>query len=153
MTNLPFHKSDIKGDTEMPLNVELLQKVKAHILAEPRRLDMSIGASKASQVVEKAGFPPCGTVACIAGWSAIFCGAITQEKLNEQAEYGMGEISWGTLEAEAVKALGLTGQSNRLFYWKYWPEEFKKRYAVAVTREQVAKVTADRIDHLIATGE
>lgn len=66
----------------MPLNVELLRKVKRHILAEPKRLVMSEGLvygtagetyspSAAYNEPDDLPFPKCGTVGCIAGWTCV----------------------------------------------------------------------------------
>lgn len=46
------------------MNVELLQKVKEKILAEPSAVDMDLWSSPSSST-------PCGTVACIGGWALL----------------------------------------------------------------------------------
>jgi hypothetical protein len=50
-----------------PEAVALLQRVKAHILEEPRRVYMD-DWRKLGQAAKNLTDPPCGTVACIAGW-------------------------------------------------------------------------------------
>jgi hypothetical protein len=47
---------------------ELLGAVAACILAEPRRYDQGSWLYDAAQVADLASPPPCGTVACRAGW-------------------------------------------------------------------------------------
>lgn len=78
--------------------------------------------------------PPCGTVACIAGWASILCG---------NAPY------------EAVDASRLClslDEQHRLFYVTSWPMNFGEGYTNAKTPEERASITADRIDHFIKTN-
>jgi len=51
--------------------VRLLRRVQRHILAEPKRVDMSIWRLKKDETFgcPRRGFPTCGTVACIGGWT------------------------------------------------------------------------------------
>ena len=51
----------------MAVNVKLLKKVRKLIAEEPRRLRMSVWGKK----VTGRNAPPCGTVACLAGWTVI----------------------------------------------------------------------------------
>jgi hypothetical protein len=53
-----------KGD-KMALNVALLKKVKKHILAEPKRINMNTWGRDSDEGEPQ---PACGTVGCIAGW-------------------------------------------------------------------------------------
>jgi len=67
----------------MRLNYKLFEKVKVHILEEPRRLrqacwvehkssESSWGYDNYNAIIsEGAKEPPCGTVACVAGWTAL----------------------------------------------------------------------------------
>jgi len=60
----------------MHVNVKLLQRVIKHILDEPRRLRQACwisergGAEYRYAVIEDLA-PPCGTVACFAGWVSL----------------------------------------------------------------------------------
>jgi len=62
----------------MKLNIELFEKVKAHILEEPRRLSQITWVTTREQqpvrfaeIVSSDQEPPCGTVACVAGWTSL----------------------------------------------------------------------------------
>jgi hypothetical protein len=114
------------------MNIELLQRVKTHILEEPRRLSMNAWFYNVNP--EQGGNPPCETVGCIAGWA---------DFLKHGVVIGNEQIG---------SSLELTGdQRKRLFYAHYWPEPFWTRYIYSTSKEENAKVTADRIDHFIAT--
>jgi hypothetical protein len=121
------------------MNVELLRKVKAHILAEPLRLVMStVVASEedgdADEVLWRA-FPACGTVACIAGWACILSGISPRDASMSKAE--------GLLHLDVL-------QANRLFEPEQWPREFSD----GITddgEERTARACAARIEHFIKT--
>lgn len=112
------------------MNVELLRKVKDHILAEPRRLDMCVVIKFRSGSIFD---PPCGTVGCIAGW----------------ANYLEGRSRGGM--QDAARSLGLGEEWQWLFFLAYWPENFCTRYVNAKTATTRAEVTAERIEHFIKT--
>lgn len=63
--------------------LELVQEVKAHILAEPLRVDMGITTDKRES---KDNGPACGTVGCFAGWIALLSGKITQKEVLTGAD-------------------------------------------------------------------
>lgn len=52
-----------------PLNIELLERVKQHILEEPKRLDMELWRDTADKSDPDA--PACRTYACIGGWTEL----------------------------------------------------------------------------------
>ena len=52
----------------MPVNVKLLKKVRKLIAEEPKRLNMGLWGS---QLRRGRSRPPCGTVACLAGWTIL----------------------------------------------------------------------------------
>lgn len=130
------------------MNVELLERVKAHILEDPRRLDMELWIQDKMYGPDS---PPCGTVGCIAGWAV------------ELTEGGAAHFRSSYITEEARKLLDLTfQQSGTLFHTDSWPEEFRDAYAATYKnygwmapdyRLKQAQVTAARIDHLIQTGE
>jgi hypothetical protein len=158
--------------------VALLRKVQAAITEEPNRLVMgSWGIQRLGQkfVVtsdynpkkqEKRTLPACGTVGCIAGWTAI-CGLPKKEvpsiTINGIEMVNVSEID--DVEKKAIDLLGLDSkQAQRLFFlrswpivqsfgYESWPEEFDKAYGKAKTAKERAKVACERIDHFIATGE
>jgi hypothetical protein len=136
------------------MNVELLQRVKQHILEEPRRLDMDDWAHTSNEA-------PCGTQACIAGWACVLTGKAT---LNPRGYYTFGDpLSDSYVSPSRVggQALGLTpDEADRLFY-AYgaeeeedygWPNEYRLRYERATDAKEKAIATADRIDRFIATN-
>jgi len=122
------------------MNVELLEKVKQHILEEPRRLVMGrvklegepgttpkpnslMPIYAAGNTYEsKQKFPDCGTMACIMGWARI-------------------------LDPVAAR----DGGFGRLCDASTWPKRFRNRYAKAKTPIMRAKIAAARIDHFIKT--
>jgi hypothetical protein len=131
------------------MNVELLEKVKEHILLKPRTFIMGSFIETIGEVPGRttfyndAGdiikFDKCGTAACIAGWATIL-----HEKTNQ--------IPYGKIQDRAKSILGITeSQSNRLFYDTFWPKDFYNRYLTAKSQKQRAQVAAERIDHFIAT--
>lgn len=125
----------------MTINVELLERVKTHILEEPRRLLMQ-GWMLASKEA------PCGTVGCIAGWS------LALEKGVKIADERGLVYRNGRRVADphgaGMKVLGLTeDQADDLFYVVNWPNDMSRRY-VAGDQNAKATVTAERIDRFIA---
>ena len=137
---------------------QLLRRVKKHILEEPRRLNMD---TLGCRVYSEDG-PPCGTVACIAGWTAV----LTKKQLPAQDDVdGWRELLCNAWE-KATQKLGLSQEeSQRLFAeprfygnknYDYgentWPTRFAVRYLKAERSETRARVTAERIEHFIATN-
>jgi|SRR5882757_256323 len=122
------------------MNVELLQKVKDHILAEPAKFDVNLFECN----------HPCGTTRCIGGW-AHFLHNPTDPIAGPHFHPDTREFIY-----PGQYALGLTStEAERLFMITDWPEEFRsypedddgyagESYA---TPEQAAA----RIDHFIAT--
>jgi len=116
------------------MNVKLLRKVQKHILAEPQRWSFSWAISSPQA--------PCGTRACIGGWTVILGKKIDLSTgLQFTAENNAGVAS---------ELLGLTDEErNRLFF--YWPEPFLDRSFKYKTQEALAKNAANRIEHFIKT--
>lgn len=104
------------------MNVRLLRRIGRYILAEPKRVDMSIfliHKNTSTDIVYT--FPKCNTVGCIAGWACA---------LNELYPERVSEI-----EARAAELLGLDAeQANRLFYSNPGGTPQTKRYAQGVVR-------------------
>src|SRR5712671_5400107 len=93
------------------LNVALLRKVKRHMLADPRRLQMS----QALYVTRGKNAPHCGTVGCIAGWVV----ALSRAKKGETSKHVAQRFDniWCAVEGEAASVLGLSIQTlNNLFF-------------------------------------
>lgn len=129
------------------MNVELLNRVKQHILEEPRRLDMDTIKCKVDPTLEKN--PPCGTVGCIAGWATIlspdFERKISPEWENEQELLGISQEQAYRLFTEPKFRL-IRGEGLG------WPADLADAYRVANTAKERAEVTARRIDRFIETN-
>ena len=128
----------------MTVNRELFEKVKAHILEEPRRFYMGDYVTT-PDAISPWEAPACGTVACIAGWAYLLSVKRPSKDANAIAE------------DRAVKLLGITlAESHCLFYAGSWPDEYSHRYIDAenaLDYTGMAQAAADRIDHFLATGE
>ena len=108
----------------MSVNVKLLKKVRKLIADEPRRLDMSYWGMQVKHMKEKpVNPPPCGTVACLAGWTVLAANPKKNwEKLFHDAEglVPVGANYPADTKYEAAKLLGLDIENcpfNRL-HWK-----------------------------------
>jgi hypothetical protein len=132
--------------SEQIINVELLRRVKAHILAEPSRFDMGEfiiegDAARTFAVKFDRPAPPCGTIACIAGWAVL----LSDDDPPSDAE---------EIELRANALLGLTPEmGDRLFFTTEWPERFKQSYREAEDSDLAvaALVAAERVEHFIKT--
>lgn len=122
------------------MNVELLEKVKQHILEEPKRLWMGDWAFKVSPTDENA--PACGTVGCIAGWASLLSNPT--QPFSDVAN---------SADDPNVNNLDLDEDTAwRLFYVDSWPVQFVDAYDKArgdLTKR--AEITAARIEHFIKT--
>lgn len=110
------------------MNVELLQKVKEKILAEPTAVNMDDWCFSSNKT-------PCGTVACIAGWACV---------LSEVKDH---------FRDEAPIFLKLNRiNSGNLFYISQWPEELYEKLIKQVPgTPEYAAIVAARIDRFIET--
>lgn len=127
------------------MNVELLEKVKRHILAKPKRLYMPFVVVRKERhprleinYGKSRGYAECGTAACIAGWTCLLSG-IKPEDVSV---------------FEASKLLGLnSGQASRLFYGPRGGEADKKFSDIwnGSGTAKEARLAAARIDHFIKT--
>lgn len=127
------------------MNVTLLKKVKRAILREPKRLcmyywlDVDPTPSRA---------PSCGTVGCIAGWTAI----LAKRKSGSIRLTAHQFIGGATASVVAECALKLShGQARRLFHLGEWPVKLGEEYENARTHRQHAQIAAKRIDLFIKT--
>jgi hypothetical protein len=129
------------------MNIELLLKVKAHILEEPNRLNMRswllrVGGVYANWVFDKEirHFGNCGTTACIAGWAAI---------LGEPKK----RVTIMDAEDCAIELLDIRDDdAEKLFFVDDWPRDL--RVAWQNTKPNAfaarARIAAKRIDRFIA---
>jgi len=143
--------------------IRLLRRVQEHILSDPRRFNMDYWKRHVSLARIAAGedcifgiesakdVPPCGTIACIAGWTALL-----------GTPPGNRPLLWSKVRTCATELLGLKplldergfsyGSDYRLFFEENWPERFYHRFRLATSRRQRARIAAQRIDHFIKTG-
>lgn len=144
-------KSTTKKPAKRGFNVRLLRRIQKHILEEPRRFFMlgfiakgePGGKFKAHPNVPwfrpadlADSVPPCGTAACIAGWTNLFTGHRPDAWHPARKEIGISNA-----------------QAKTLFNSGFWPEPFRGRYSSASTPAKRAKIAAARIEHLIQHGE
>lgn len=137
-----------------PKAIQLLLRVKAHILEEPRRLNMSewkqtafpgmivkdgyehgLNASKHHQLLTAKTAPPCGTVGCIAGWVCLLSGA-----------------DYPIFGGQAAAYLGVEEHHlEPLFYPRKWPNKTRfRQYLNARSQRRRAQIVGRVIDEFIA---
>ncbi len=98
-------------------NEKLYDKVVAHILEEPKRMDMDRWVQNPFYVKENR-MPACGTVACFGGWSVALSKRWKYAKLNEH---------YWSIGPMARAALGITWEeSDVLFITSRWPQEYRE---------------------------
>ena len=136
------------------MNIKKLKKLKAWILAEPRRYNQKWWIfGKHSNVVQEQK-PPCGTAACLAGNACLMEGYVPVP------EYlGQERMDWVSLDngpridvgVAAEKILGMKGKGNKLFSadCQGWSEKARQAYLVAKTPQQRADAAAMELDRLI----
>jgi hypothetical protein len=126
------------------MNVELLRRVEAHILEEPKRLFMR------KWVQFKRDYAECNTAACIAGWAVM----LTGDKKAVEAQL-KSETSWvhqrSPIAEAAQELLQLTPtESYRLFDPSAWPLQFYHGLTDDGSRDS-AEATVQRIEWFIHT--
>lgn len=137
------------------MNIELLRKIQAIVLEEPKRLVMerwiSIPVDRRDSRV-----PECGTMGCVAGWATLLSRQAQQKDstFRELAEEirELGSI----VQHTGATALKLDhGQATRLFYLNSWPPDFANAFTGASQYPDYlvrrANITSLRIDRFIAT--
>ncbi len=141
------------------MNIDLLLKVRAAILAEPAQFIMASWFAKGSVYhhdedpessydrttdIPRGTIPNCGTAACIAGWTC----AIANGRLPaEQRLFSSG------VDFVAEAALGIDQERGALlFYVREWPYDMQQAWLAATTLEARAQVAAARIDKFVETG-
>ena len=150
MVTLPYRE---KVGEDM--NVRLLRKVQKHILAETKRFIMDDFVVRQAEGEEtffaddatEVPFAPCGTAACIAGWSVLLERGM-RAKVKDFHAAGARVLGIST---EYDEDHDLSSEATRLFYTCYWPHKFQTRYDSAKSQKQRAKVAVARIEHFIKT--
>jgi len=122
------------------MNIPLLLKVKAAILAEPLKFDMD-------SFFNRSVTSPCGSTACIAGHAV----AITHRW--KKLETGVKKFDLVGCGDEAQELLGITfNQRWALFQLYAWPPKYSRAYRMATSSNGRARVAANRITHFIRTN-
>lgn len=127
------------------MNVELLNKVKDHILAKPERFAMARwhmnwppGTIVHISNIEgkKRKMPDCGTIACIAGWAC---------ELGDPKN-----IVTGTYLERAEALLGLDFEESRELFWTDgWSRYFRKLWEHTRSTRKHAEIAGRVIDRFI----
>lgn len=87
--------------------------------------------------------PPCGTIACIAGWTV----SLAYPEVVQTAKTEC--ITW---YGRAIAALNITEeQAQHLFYPNRWLEPFRSAYPKCKTQRQRARLVAKVINNFIKT--
>lgn len=86
----------------------------------------------------------CGTTACLAGWACLLKG---YQPIGPVAVTKMGQIY--NVQSKAAELLGLdAGEAETVFFICGWPDDLRRAYERARTREDQAQVAAERIRRL-----
>ncbi|MFF0183508.1 hypothetical protein [Streptomyces sp. NPDC005244] len=92
----------------MPVNTELLRKVRETIRRHPEKHDQGNWGLKTE----------CGTTHCIAGWAAFLSGAVIDWERELDGAWSADTVNGGarSIEDYARDALGLTFDQSNIFY-------------------------------------
>ncbi len=126
---------------EIEKRQKLVAKVNEAILDEPRRMNMDRFVFRKDEVEAMKQDPPCGTVACYAGWTVALAKKWDYKKLWEHRN---------EIEFEAGKLLGLPSTDgvtdNSLFYVNQWPTAVQdKLLSTEPGTKQYAKIVVDYV--------
>lgn len=144
--------------------VGILEEVILLVEAEYNRVDMGIWCRESSKT-------PCGTVACIAGLTAIVVRARDRgilggmplakhpevNSLIPELTFYVREIEGRSIDRQAADALGLSyDERERLFFTTDWPtgpiRNFRKEYSDCCSGEEEGKLVIDRLRFFIETN-
>lgn len=137
--------------------IELLQRVKQHVLEEPRRLNMGTWGRKASHRLGDDA-PPCGTVGCIAGWCVFLSNPekIWDEIIQEDFE----SVSDYPIRTKAAELLGAKETEEDWEQYDFDLEELfdadvvgADGYSIPPQTKAHAEAVAARIDRFIAANQ
>jgi hypothetical protein len=134
---------------KMGFNVDLLLRVRQHILEEPPRVNMAAGIVAREDGAdfnlfdgERVHFGSCGTAACIAGWGVLLSGLAHLLPLD-----------WPDIEVLSSKAFRADYRVLRpLFLKSLWEFDLRHEYSEAAERgdwKTCAEVVARRIDQFL----
>jgi hypothetical protein len=132
------------------MNVELLQKIKTHVLEEPKRVYMSSWRIRGDDI-ERAGLmrPECNTVCCISGLATELSGS--KNCIGRADLLGLqGDPGYPTRRQASGK--DPASQAQRIFYVSCWPTKWRRTLERTFPQSQeYAQVVADYIDYFIKT--
>ena len=132
------------------MNVELLRRIQKEILEEPLRINMDKWAYCPDETEDP---PPCGTVACIAGWAIALSRDLRGEDLVNYLYLDVpacGIQPFGA--AIGVLSLGFV-EAGHLFFVGEWPKKFIDALTERLPGTPgYARVVSDRIDFFIDTA-
>jgi hypothetical protein len=126
------------------MDVEMVEKVKAYLREEPRRLYMGDWIRASLQA-------PCGTVCCIAGAAIIVGTDIKDARMFNRSAVPPEDTASRLLDINP-------NQADVLFYVTRWPREFQEEYADAgalsfpQAYEKKVEVVCSRLDYMLKTG-
>jgi hypothetical protein len=139
-----------KTAAEKPrINVKLLARVRDHILEEPRRYDQELWGRPSDEA-------PCGTAACIAGWTALLGRKVTLKQLRANPD--VSAVARELLNLEPGEASVLFAGSPGWYCGdpdcslNRWPARYAAQYRRAKTARGRARAAANYIDYIIKTG-
>lgn len=123
------------------MNVELLNRVKAHILEEPKRLFMPGFLARKGDDEDVDRYPACGTIGCYAGWICVLSG--------EHDLFGKELAD----KAASLAHINLD-QADRLFFSHVvgWSEQDNAKLWSGDGTPETAALAARRLDEFIASG-
>lgn len=147
------------------MNVELMRRIEAHILAEPKRVCMGIYVTKKDWhhetefLREPNNYPECGTIGCICGWAVTltdtldgYTGSIQDPYyLSIQDPYYLIYTDVGRRGRDLLELSPTTAAA--LFYVGNWPDTFRQMLSTAkVGTVEYAQVVVARMEYMIEMG-
>jgi hypothetical protein len=135
-----------KREGKPPLNFKLLRQIIKKIETAPEAYDQDVYGRKSDTA-------PCGTAACIAGWTCYLGNKVSMRTLQRGS--GVSFESYGT------KLLGLhdsweSEDESRLFTSNpeyNWPEPYATQWGRAKTQRQQARVAIRYLTRIVRTGQ
>lgn len=128
------------------MNIDLLTRVRDHILERPRRFTMGHWIQRKTEHTRRyvgddgrlERFAPCGTAACIAGWACV---------LENDADTRFHNLSSSKRGREL---LGLNaGQATELFFVSDWPRHYRQAFLKSRGMAERALIASRRINAFI----
>jgi len=115
------------------MNVELKNRIKAHILEEPKRLDIHNWFTSLRHVRPEQR-PSCGTIGCFAGWAHILAGGSKHDVVNVFSFARELQIDYSL--------------ADKACFLNSWPKKFLVMWNAAKSAKQRARVAGMVLDAL-----